>query len=211
MTALAGNLADIFLASGTPAAFTDEACTNSGDDTRYFITDDAKRHWDDGTTVVVEIDTGGGFGIVPDTDYTIEHAHGNIVFNSPNAPSDDVRVDGAFFTTTQVAQAFEWNVDLSADMLEATDFGDTFKVKITGLKDWTAGSTIRWLDEAHFDELVSGSKAVLVLYPNFVNTNSDRYVGYALLMGDTVSSAVDSLVEESISFEGVGDLFYDEG
>jgi len=205
MAGLKGYDARILAADGTPVAFTNEACTDSGDQTTYEITASAKRYWDDATTVVVEVDDGGGFDVIPSSDYTIEHVGGRIIFAVALQPSDDVRVDGAYLPVTTVAGGTEWSADIETNVVDDSEFGDEWENPAV-LQGKSGGSLkLKWADEAWFTRLDEGTKIVLIL--KISETSGLRFETFARITKDSITQSLTDLIREEVSWTGSGRIY----
>lgn len=205
MAGLKGYDARILAADGTPVSFSNEACTDTGDQTTYEITNTAKRYWDDATSVVVEVDDGGGYDVIATTEYTLEHVGGRVVFNTPLAPSDDVRVDGAYLPVSSVAGGTEWSADIEVSTVDDSEFGDEWEVPTTMMGKSSGSLKLKWADQAWFDRLDAGTKLVLVLKAS--ETSGTRYETFALITKDSIAQSLTDLVREEISWTGKGRIY----
>lgn len=112
--------------------------------------------------------------------------------------------------TNTLAEISEWSLDIDADVLEVTKFGDGWRVKIVGLKDWSGSFAGRWdmsdtLGQKAFqDALLGGTTKTLRLYANA----TQYYSGTAIIEGLSVEAAVDSTVDTDWSFQGTGALAF---
>ena len=114
---------------------------------------------------------------------------------------------------------FNWSLDDTADVVETTDFQDSgHKTYIACLDGWTAAAERHWLNSGMFRMI--GSKTVAKFYVDNDDTakgigsasdTGSKYEGYALVIGISPTVAVDSLVNESLSFQGTGQLTYESG
>lgn len=108
---------------------------------------------------------------------------------------------------------------LTADLPEATGMGDGAKVKLAGLKDWSAQITFNQdfgyerIDWLLFDFLKNGTKKQLVLRPTqsiASYENPDIYGDCVLASYPIVAGEVGSALETQISLFAAGDLFSTE-
>lgn len=203
--ALAGIEADLYVASGTSTSFTQVTMTDSGDDQTYTTTDTTKRYWDDTATTTIEISTdSGGTWSTPAADtYTIQYVGGVVTFTTSDN-TREVRSSGKYFTIAQLGQAFDWELNATANIMDITSFGKTFKVKMGGLLDATAKASRYYLDGTFFDLL--GNRLVLILYPDF--SAGTRFEGYAFIKSDPLKVSVDAVIAEDLELEIDGQLYY---
>ena len=115
-------------------------------------------------------------------------------------------------TTPDISDAdhniYSWSADITCDALEVTGFADGGqRTYIRGLRGWTATA------EAYVDD-------TNVLHPSdvgqagdiklHVETGDKYYHGDALLTGVSPSAAVDGLVTQTLTFQGLSDLSYSD-
>jgi len=119
---------------------------------------------------------------------------------------------------------FNWSIDNTCDVVERTDFDDGgVKSYLATLTGWTGAAERHWIsDEASglISKMGSGVSMIVKFYLNDDDTDKgtgsasdegQRYEGYAHLTGLSPSTAVDTLVAESLSFQGTGRLTYESG
>lgn len=200
MSAIAGKVGSIYMkTSDVAATFTDETCTNTGDNTVYYITDTAKRYWDKDTAVTVDVDA------VLETGVTIDYIGGRITFDTPLSGSEAVTVSGKYWTVSELAGFYNWSLDLSADMEDCTDFqSNGWREFVPTLKGFTISAEAYWQDETFQDRL--GEEVVVALYTN--ESNDERYEGFAYITSDSIETPVDGLVQDTVEFTGNGELYY---
>ena len=202
MGAIAGKVGSIYMKTTASAtAFTTEACTNSGDNTTYYITDATKRYWDKATVPTVYVDAS------PETGVTIDYIGGRITFDTPLGGSEAVTVTGEYWTVSELAGFYNWSLDLTADLEDSTTFADSgWRTFTPTLKGFTFGAEAYWQDETFQDRLAE--EVVVSLYTN--ESNDERYEGFAYISSDSVETPVEGLVQESVEFTGNGELYYYE-
>ncbi len=106
-----------------------------------------------------------------------------------------------------VAGFFGWSFSKVGDALETTDYSDGgHRTYIAGLKGWTGSAEKHWITETPLDWI--NTKFIIKFYVDVGNTI--RYEGWGLITGHGVTSAVDTLVNESLSFQGDGVLTYED-
>jgi hypothetical protein len=135
-------------------------------DTVFQITSAAKRILDPSVAVVVNVDAdgaGGGSPAVAAADtYTVDYLFGKITFASALAAAATVTVTGAYLTPVDVAEAKQIDLELEAEMLDASTFtasSDGYKRRAAGLK--SAGISISTLNPLMRD--LDGGAGSLVL------------------------------------------------
>lgn len=207
MAALAGKSADVYIvaASGAGTAFTTEACTANGARTQYQITNTSKRYWSTATAITVETSPDGvSWTTAGAGTYQLAYAGGIVIFPSAQAVGTQVRVTGAYLSVSQLANSFEWTLDISANVSEATVFGATWKAQKYTDRQATASLKKFWADEYFFTNL--GNEFLLVLYMD--QSAGTRYEGLFCMNSDSIASAQSGLVQESVSFTLDGPLNY---
>jgi predicted secreted protein len=113
--------------------------------------------------------------------------------------------------TDTVANINNWSLDISSDTLDVTEFGDSYKNYIAGLKDWKATIEGYWDVAADTNgqtalqtAFLAGNSVTLKLYVN----NTNYYSGTAFITSMSPEAAVDDVVNVSFEFQGSGALSY---
>lgn len=188
--ALRGYLAQV-MAQSTEVAFTDEATTTS-DNQNYTITDTDKTLWDLETEIVVE-----DGGVATTEDYTVSRLTGTVTFDSVDA-GRTITVTGAYVTPTEIAQAKSYSLGGSLDTYDSTYFQKAFREFKSGNATGTVDLSRWWTTDDFFNDMILADDIrILELYPN---TGLTPFRCFARISADSISAAVDGLVEESISF-----------
>lgn len=117
---------------------------------------------------------------------------------------------------------FNWSIDETCDVYDKTDFQDSgHRTYLAGLDSWTATAERHWVDEGMFKMVGTLDTALHIIAKFYVNDSDaskgvgsdsdtgDRYEGYCHLVGLSPTVAVDTLVNESLSFQGTGQLVYE--
>lgn len=198
---VSGKVGAVYRTDGNPSvAFTGEATNANATYTRYVIANAAKRFWDDSVPPVVKKN-----GTVVSSGYSIEYAGGVVVFTSPLLGTDAVTVGGNYFSIVQCATMFNWKADINQDLKEVTTFASQgWKEQIATVKSWSASSEGYWADGTFAGLL--GKNIAIVLYVDY--SGNKRYEGYMYLKKNSVNTAVDDVVKESLDIEGDGPLYY---
>lgn len=205
---------------GTPAALTNEACTevSSGAYTDYQVTDSTKRLLDPDTAIVVEEDTGGGYATVASTLYTIDYYTGTITFTPALGASSTVRIaSGNYIPPFEITQGRASNLTVNTELLDTTTYADAqansgHRVFIAGLQD--AAGDLEVVDDglADYDtgggserkllvDAVAGTKVLLTIQPDGSN---NVFRTWAILTATSVSDPVDGLVTTNFSWVAAG-------
>lgn len=205
MALLVGYQADIYITSGAAVAFTDEATTGNAARTIYTIDAAAKRFWDRETAVVVEKNIGAGFVPVDAADYTVNYAGGQIVFKVALPEGAAVRVDGAYFAYSQLAQANEWTLDMNRDLKDITGFGTEWDTYTTVTGSGTLSATRWWYDEFFLTEISTllGFKLMPVVSPS-----TAAFYAFGRLTGGGPKMTAKEIMTENPSFQVHGNIAY---
>jgi hypothetical protein len=214
MATLAGKDAAVFLASGAPVAFTNEATTDAGNHITFTITNAAKRYWQDGaaSSYLVEksVNAGGSWSPVAATLYTLQYVGGKVLMLSALNPGDLIRItsqngSSGYLTFASVAQADSWSLDVSADIQDVTVFGNAWHAKAATLRD-ASGKFHDFNDmTAGLFNLV-GVRCIFLLYVN--SGAGTRWEAYGLIKQYSPKASVDAMIEDDVSFELDGALFF---
>lgn len=112
---------------------------------------------------------------------------------------------------------FNWSLDYTADVLDITDFSDSgHRQYLANVDNWAATAERHWVDSGLLT--FRGDKIIAKFYVNDSDTakgtdtdsdTGDRYEGWCFITGLSPSTAVDSLTNESLSFQGTGVLTYE--
>lgn len=108
-----------------------------------------------------------------------------------------------------MSEVTNWSLDASADMLESTSLGDSWKENTPGLKEWSASCDISWMmtDAAQLacqTAYLASTSVAVSLYVNATNF----YSGTAYISSMNVEDAVDGLVTATLELTGSGALAY---
>lgn len=109
-----------------------------------------------------------------------------------------------------VALMNNWEANPTANILDKTSFGDSWKTKNAGLKDWTAkaGGKFDFTDTngqmALYNAYLNGTPVTLNLYAD----GTHFWSGSAFVKTLPVKAAVDADIEIEFDFEGTGPLAY---
>lgn len=213
MATIHGMTGDVYKTNGAAVALTNEACGHVSGYTRYQVTAAAKRILDPATPIVVERSVGGtgsNWTVMPATGYTLELLGGFVVFSVANGATDTIRIaSGKYFNTAQWGGFFNWKLDLSADMLETTTFGNAgVKTFNPGLKEFFGSAEGYWQDGTTLG-LLGTDEYIIILYAD-AGAAKRRYECYGIISKDSIETPVDELVKESIDFK-VLQVYYREG
>jgi len=108
----------------------------------------------------------------------------------------------------QVCGFFNWGTDKVCDMLETTDFcDDGHRTYIANLKGWTGSAERHWLTEEALEW--ENTRLIIKFYIDDESSPKLRYEGWAEVTGHSVNSAIDVLVNETLTFQGNSVLNYE--
>lgn len=117
--------------------------------------------------------------------------------------------------STTVAALRNFSVEQTADTIETTTMGKETRTYVRGLSAWS-GSADLYFDPAQtststFFPAVAGgavgdSPVTLKAYVKDDASNDVAFTGTVVITGFTVNSAMDGIVEASVSFQGSGPL-----
>jgi len=198
MAVLAGNAADIYIATGSGTAMTGEAVTSLGGGV-YQITDTAKRAINPNAAVTV-LD---GVSTVPKANYQIGWASGKITLTNGYTAGGTITITAEYLTLAQAAQAYEWSYDSEVITEESQTFGDTWKERTLVMKSGTI-SFQRFYNNAYFANTNLGSYYVLYLYTNLAG--NDRFMAAGHMSSTGIASGENELIKEDVSFALHGEV-----
>jgi len=197
MAVYVGYGANVYLASGTPVSFTDEAMTNAGDNKTYTITNSAKRFWSRNYAVTVKKNGG-----VISSGFTIQYPGGRVVFTTANQPTDTITVSGYYIPVSQIGDGKEWTLDIESDTEDATTFGSQWKSFVVTRRGSSGSITHFWNDGSFLSQMAS------LMGFELRTDSSKKYQFYGYFTKDAVNTAADGLVEEPLDFIVDGNVYY---
>lgn len=114
------------------------------------------------------------------------------------------------YAISQIGGFFNWNITQGVIMLDKTDFQSSagWKEFLAGLKEWSATAERHWLT----DESLTSWLGVARIIKLFLDADADprlRYEGWAIIKGLNPGVAVDTVINESLDFQGTGELSYE--
>lgn len=107
-----------------------------------------------------------------------------------------------------IAEIRSYSVEQTADTVEDTTMGDSWRTHKTTLRSWTASVDCFW-DETDTNgqgALSVGTEVTLNLYPEGATTGDAYLTGTGIVTGKTINASFDGMVESSISVQGTGTL-----
>lgn len=198
-----GKLGAVYTSTNAPSiAFTDEATTKNAENTRYKISNQAKRFWDEANGVTVKKN-----GNTITTGFEVECAGGEIVFNPALSGNDTVTVSGKYFALEQQAGLFEWKLDANAEMRDVTTFASQgWEESVPVKRNYTISAQGYWANNNFAGRM--GTKLAVSLFLD--TTTNKRYEGYIHVKKNSITQPQDDIVKENIELQGTGQLYYHE-
>lgn len=174
------------------------------------VTDEAVGHTSDSTYSVAHSDVDGTEATIKiggteiGDNYWKLHPNGTLTITASDA--GDITATYDYANAVVAAGAFmNWSLDVDVDLHETTNFDTVgWKEQIAGLKSWTGSAERHWQDTKLSGN--EGRKALCRFYKDD-STSSDYYVGWAIISGFGTEVDVNAIIDESLEFAGVGDLF----
>jgi len=110
-------------------------------------------------------------------------------------------------SSTTIGELRNYALSHSADVVEDSIIGDTYRTRKMTLRTWSVNGDLYW-DEVDAGQisLTVGSSVTVNLYPEGAAATSTYYSGSGIVTKFDISAAFDGMVEGSISIEGNGTL-----
>ncbi len=188
---------------GTSTVFTG-AVTALTTGTSYQITDPVKRIIDPAVAVTVY----DGASPLAHTAFVVDYLFGIVTLSG--APAGAVTVDGSYLPMLTLAEARDFSISASADLIDSTVFASTgVKLKMAGLKDFSV--SIEALQLVSYDNdpgggtqkiatlFDAGTPVLLEIRPSGAG---DYFRGWTVIESYEKKGAVAGLIELSISLTG---------
>lgn len=209
MTGVAGYLATV-KRSGTPTAFSSEAMALDGStvSNRYQISDAVKEIWDRDVVPNFRGGPSSAASTIGEANIVArDYLFGKVTFGT-TVPVPVV-VDGSFMPMQTIAGANDYTLEMSADILDNTDFDSTGqRSKQIGLLDVSLTVT-RWepvvIDNFFFNALNSQAPLVAEVQPGGAASSGPIARGWFVPETDNRSADVASLESGDISLQLDGD------
>jgi lipopolysaccharide biosynthesis protein len=109
-----------------------------------------------------------------------------------------------------IAEIRSYSLEETADTVEDTSMGDTFRTHKTTLKSFSGSIDVFW-DEGDTNgqiALAVGSEVTINFYPEGAATGDKYYTGTAIVTSKTVTGSFDGMVESTINVQGTGALTF---
>lgn len=109
-----------------------------------------------------------------------------------------------------IAEIRSYSLEETADTVEDTSMGDSYRTFKTTLKGWS-GSVDVFFDETDTlgqGGLVVGAQATINVFPEGATAGVSEkfFTGAAIVTGKTITGSFDGMVESTITLQGTGPL-----
>lgn len=110
--------------------------------------------------------------------------------------------------TNNVLEIRSYSVEETADTVEDTSMGDSYRTFKTTLKGWSGSVDVFWdeTDTTGQGALVPGAEVAIRFYPEGTGTGGTYLTGQAIVTGKTITGSFDGMVESTITVQGTGAL-----
>lgn len=107
-----------------------------------------------------------------------------------------------------IAEIRSFSIEETADTVEDTSMGDTYRTHKTTLKSFSGSVDVFWdeTDTTGQGALTVGSEVTLNFYPEGAVSGDTYLSGTAIVTSKSVTSSFDGMVESSIKVQGTGAL-----
>jgi predicted secreted protein len=107
-----------------------------------------------------------------------------------------------------IAEIRSYSIEETADTVEDTSMGDSYRTHKTTLKSFSGSVDVFW-DETDTNgqtALTVGSEVTIAFYPEGSTTGDVYYTGTAIVTSKSVTGSFDGMVESTINVQGTGAL-----
>ncbi len=109
-----------------------------------------------------------------------------------------------------IAEIRSYSLEETADTVEDTSMGDSYRTFKTTLKGWSGSVDVFW-DETDTNgqaALVVGAQVTISVFPEGASAGVSEkyYTGTAIVTGKTITGSFDGMVESTITLQGTGAL-----
>jgi len=194
MAIIKGRLGAVYIAQykAGSTGFTKEVMTANVAKTVFTIDAAAKRFWDPEVPVTVYYNDSA---LTPATLGVPQYPGGVVTWAS--TPGDEaVTVSGSFLTIVQVGECKSWSMDVGYDFVDTTALGDSFREQTAIMRNSTVSIDAFYVDDTIFTEMVSGNDLIgFDLFMDATGAAELRFTGYGTIASESVTTAVDGIVE----------------
>lgn len=199
MAAKSGIVGGIYKQSDSADTFTAEAATLQADNKTVIIDDDSYVGFiKDPSLFIVYI---GGVEVTASYEIHFDR----VIFNEAQG-AGTYTITGTYCELEQIGGAYEWSLDIKANIQDKTEFGDTWEQKLKGLLGWSASAKKHYIDDDYIDIVETGMSIIVRLFTDIDTLES--YVCYGHIDGIKAGSKVDGITDGEISFSGDGQIIW---
>ena len=148
-------------------------------------------------------------GATQGTDKYLHTVSGKVTFNTAPGNGEAILATYDEYAIAQLGGFFNWAITQVAGTLDKSDFqSNGWKEFLGGMKEWSASAERHWLT----DESLVAYLGVAKIIKLFMDADADpqlRYEGWAIVTGLNPAVAIDTIINESLSFQGTGQLSYE--
>ena len=110
--------------------------------------------------------------------------------------------------SNDILEIRSYSVEETADTVEDTSMGDSYRTHKTTLKSWTGTVDVFWdeTDSTGQGALTVGSEVTVRFMPEGTGGGDAYLSGSAIVTGKTISASFDGMVESTITLQGTGAL-----
>lgn len=107
-----------------------------------------------------------------------------------------------------IAEIRSYSLEETADTVEDTSMGDTYRTHKTTLKAFSGSVDVFWdeTDTTGQTALAVGTEVTINFYPEGSTTGDVYYSGTAIVTSKTITGSFDGMVESTINVQGTGAL-----
>ena len=199
MASKSGIVGAIYKQSSTTDTFTTEASTLQADNKSVIIDDDSYVGFvRDSSLFTVYKDA------APVTaNYEIHFDR--VVFNEVQT-AGTWTISGTYCELEQIGGAYEWNIDIKANINDQTEFTDTWESKIKGVLGWSASAKRHYIDDDYIDIVDDGDPVVIRLFSDI--DTLDSYVCYGQIDSIKAGDKIEGITDGEISLSGSGRVLW---
>ena len=196
MAVLKGYLAKVYGIDNSIAfstAFTTEATTENAK--IYQINDTNKRLWDPNGGITLS--AGASTPTLDESwmDHGIDWMTGRVKLNETGLT---LTVSGKYFSALiEIGEAYNWSLDIAADVVDVSAFGDEWKAKTVTQKSWSGSFEKFAIDDYWFDIAKLGKVFLVKLYTEAAK----GYQGFCVIPGLSSGASVADVLKETINIE----------
>jgi hypothetical protein len=214
--ALVGGQARVRVTAASATSSTDNAATLSTSGTLLTIDSTAKRHWNRASSTHVVVFEGATNRTTDIAE--INYVQGKVTLDTAHSTATAWTIDVEHLTSSYVANANAWAIDVDVEMLDKTSFstvasstGDVYFRSVTPGLAGSAADLERFVTAdttgpAFFDRLTSTQDTVLELV---LDSNTlHKFEGFAYVSEDPFDVPLDALANESVGFTFDGTVYH---